>query len=179
MEKVARWVRAETREANSLSNGHRVGSCVANVALKWSASCLMRSTLAEPLGMGALEGTAKADPSVADRDDDDPATQPASESIRLDRDPATGPGVLHNILARLRKRHTESERGLHFETQLSVEDAGGALGDLVYHPVHVLRGTDRRYVEQHVGGTGCPAPGHLPMQLEELLGLRKKPARAQ
>ena len=130
--------------------------------------------LAEALGMGALEGTAEADPSIADRDDDDPAAQPAPEGIGLNRHPATGAGVLHNILARLRKRHTEAQRGLHFEAQLAVKNAGGALGDLVHHSVHVLRGAHRGHIEQHVGGTGGAAPGHLAVQLEQLGGLSEE-----
>ncbi len=39
---------------------------------------------------------------------DDTTTETAPKGIRLHGNPATGAGVLHNILTRLRKRHTES-----------------------------------------------------------------------
>ena len=95
--------------------------------------------LSESLGMGALEGAAKPDTRIADRDDRDPAAEPAAEGIHLNRDPATGAGVLHNILARLRKRHTESPRRRSLEAQLAVQNARGGLADLLHHLVHVLR----------------------------------------
>ena len=64
--------------------------------------------VAEPLGLGALERAAEADPGVAHRDHHHPPAQAPAEGIRLHRHPAAGAGVLHNILARLRKRHSES-----------------------------------------------------------------------
>ena len=83
--------------------------------------------LAEPLGVGALERAPEADAGVAHRDHHDPPAEPAPEGVRLHRDPAAGAGVLNNILASLRKRHTEPERGLQLEAELAVQDARGAL----------------------------------------------------
>ena len=76
--------------------------------------------------------------------------------------------MLHNILACLRKRHSEPHRGFHLETQLAVQNARGALGILLDHLVHVLGGTHWRHVEQHVRRPGRRRFRHLAVQLEQL-----------
>ncbi len=107
-------------------------------------------------------------PRIAHRDHRDPAPQPAPEGVRLHRHPATGAGVLHNILARFRKRHTEPHRGVSLQPELAVQDARGALADLLDHLVHVLHRPDRRDVEQDVARSGRRRLGHPAVQLEQL-----------
>ena len=57
------------------------------------------------------------DAGIRHRDHDDTAPQLAPR-VGVHRDPATGAGVLYNILARLRKRHSESHRRPRIETDL-------------------------------------------------------------
>ena len=93
--------------------------------------------LAEALGVRALERPPEPDSGVAHRDHRHSSTQPATEGIRLYRDPATCAGVFNNILACLRKRHTEPAGGLRSRPS----SPGGSeppLGDPVDHLVHVL-----------------------------------------
>src|SRR6185295_7127676 len=124
--------------------------------------------LAEPFGVGALERAPEADARVAHRDHHHPPAEPPAESVGLHRHPAARAGVLHNILACFRKRHTEPQRRLHLESQLAVKDARGALGDLLDHFVHVLGGPDRGDVEQDIRGSRGGRLRHLAVQLEQL-----------
>ena len=86
--------------------------------------------LAEALGVGAFERPAEADARIAHRDHHDAAAEPTPEGIRLHRHPATGAGVLHNILARLGKRHTEAHRRLRLQSELAVQDARRPLAEI-------------------------------------------------
>src|SRR5690349_25062154 len=100
--------------------------------------------------MRTLQRTAEAHPRIAHGNHHDSASQTAPKGIGLDRNPAAGAGVLHNILAGLRKRHTESERGLHLQPELTVKNARGDLGDFVHHTVNILRSADMRILEKYV-----------------------------
>ena len=123
--------------------------------------------LAEPFGMSALQRAAEAHTGIAHRDDYDPPAQSATEGIGLNRHPSTGAGVLHNILAGLRKRHTEASVAFisRPSSPCRIRDA----------PSEILSttlwtssdGPHRCDVEQHVRRAGGGCPGNLAVQLEE------------
>ena len=106
---------------------------------------------------------------------DHPTAEPAPKGIRLHRNPATGAGVLHNILACLRKRHTESQRRLALEAQLARAEFASAPSEILSTTSCMSSdGADRRHVEQHVGGPGGRHLGHLAVELEQLGGVAEE-----
>src|SRR2546428_473707 len=89
----------------------------------------------------------ESDTGVRDRDHYHAARQLAPPVVRLHRNPAPGARVLHNILTRLRKRHSESHGRLRIESQLRAEDRGRALLNRAHDGLGIRR---RELVERAV-----------------------------
>src|SRR5438105_10833924 len=85
----------------------------------------------------------ESDTGVRDRDHHHTARQFAPPVVRLHRHPAPGARVLHNILTRLRKRHSESILRLRFRSKLEAEVGGGRWLNLLNTRVHASRGGPR------------------------------------
>ena len=132
--------------------------------------------IAEALGVGALERAAETDAGIAHRDDHDPAAESAAEGVGLHRHPAAGAGVLHNILAGLRKRHTEAQRRFHLQTR-------ARRGGCVDAPSEILSTTACTSSDARTGVTSSStsdgpvavALGHLAVQLEQLRRIVEEP----
>ncbi len=131
-------------------------------------------TVAKALGLRRLQRMPKANAGVCDRDHDHTARQLAPPVVRLHRHPAAGARVLHNILTRLRKRHSESHRRFRIESQLRAEDCRRALLDRAHHRVHILGGAHGRHGQEHVTLHRRSCLRHLAVDLEQVRRFAKE-----
>ena len=123
---------------------------------------------------GCSPATAEADARVAHRDHRDVA-QATPEGVDLHRHPAAGAGVLHNILARFGKRHTEAHRGVALEAQLPwrMRDAVSLIFSTTWCPSSIARtGVTSRSTSL---GPVAVALGTRPWRSEHPAAWRKKP----
>ena len=120
------------------------------------------------LRLGRFERSPESDPGVAHGDHHNLPPEPPLPGVGLDRHPTTSPGMLHDILARLRQRHREPHHRLGLEFEFGGQNAGGALLDPAHEFVDILGRADRGDGHQRGPDRLAASPRNLARQLEIL-----------